>query len=417
MNKTIGSSEEFVCRTVLDGGIRVVSERMPSVQSVSVGIWVRAGSADETIDNNGIAHFLEHMLFKGTNRRSAKELAACLESRGGGLNGATGKEVSSYTAQALAEDLPIAVDVLADLVQNPRFDPADIELEKGVVLAEMALAQDDPEELAFDHFYQNLFPKHPLGYFIYGRKENVRRFQRDDLLSFLQKYYSADRLVAAAAGAVDHEQFVRLIADAFAAHWNKGAAVAENGRFLAPAPVSRHRVRNLHQAHICMGVRAFGFHDPRKYALAVLDALLGGGMSSRLFQNIREKHGFTYAVYSYADLMDQTGVFGAYLACDKNKVDESINLLNREIDKLKAGEITEQEIDAAKAQVRGNLIMGMESSGRRMKKIGEAELYGEPHLSVEGIVESLNAVSPAAVTELVRALFVSENTNITVISP
>jgi predicted Zn-dependent peptidase len=416
-NSTSLPGEEKVRRTVLNSGIRVVSERMPFVRSVSLGVWARAGSSDETLENNGIAHFFEHMLFKGTARRSAKEIAQSLESRGGGLNGATGKEVSSYTAQVLDEDIPLAVDVLADLLQFPKFDPTDIELEKQVVLSEMALANDDPEELAFDHFYKNLFPHHPLGYFIYGCEENVRKFKRQDLVSFLEKNYTHDRLVVSAAGNVDHDEFVQLVEAAFTSPVSVSSAGRTNGQFKAPSPVKKQKIKGLHQAHICMGMRTCGLLDERKYALALLDALLGGGMSSRLFQNIREKYGFTYSVFSFADLMAETGVFGAYLACEKTKVNESLELLNAEFIGLKNGELDDIELDLVKSQVRGNLILGLESSSRRMKKIGESEIYGEEHHSSQDIIARINAVTPSDVIELMRTFFKTDNRNITILSP
>lgn len=415
-NSILLSGEDLVRRTVLDNGIRIVSERMSFVRSVALGVWVRAGSGDETLENNGIAHFLEHMLFKGTTRRSAKEIAQSLESHGGGLNGATGKEVSSFTAHVLDEDLPLAVDVLADLLQFPKFDPADIELEKQVVLAEMALANDDPEELTFDYFYKNLYPHHPLGYFIYGCEENVLKFKREDLLSFLETNYTYDRIVVSAAGNVDHDEFVQLVKAAFTASASVSSAGRTNGQFKAPSPVKKQKIKGLHQAHICLGMRTFGILDERKYALVLLDALLGGGMSSRLFQNIREKYGFTYAVFSFADLMAETGVFGAYLACEKSKVNESLELLNAEIIRLQNGELDDEELDMVKSQVRGNLILGLESSGRRMKKIGESEMYGEDHRSTQAIVASINAVTTLDVIDLVRTFFKPENTNITIIS-
>jgi predicted Zn-dependent peptidase len=415
-NSTSFPGEEQVRRTVLNNGIRVVSERMPYVRSVSLGVWVRAGSGDENMDNNGIAHFLEHMLFKGTARRSAKEIAQSLESRGGGLNGATGKEVSSFTAQVLDEDLPLAIDVLADLLQFSKFDPTDIELEKQVVLSEMALANDDPEELAFDHFYKNLYPHHPLGYFIYGSEDNVQKFKRQDLVSFLETNYTHDRLVVSAAGNVDHDEFVRLVNAAFDGVVSAGSAGRMNGQFKPPSPLKKQKIKGLHQTHICMGMRTFSFLDERKYALALLDALLGGGMSSRLFQNIREKYGFTYSVFSFADLMAETGVFGAYLACEKAKLDESLELLNAEFINLQNGELDEDELELVKSQVRGNLILGLESSGRRMKKIGESEIYGEDHHSAQEIVASINAVTPSNVIDLVNTFFRPENTNITILS-
>jgi len=390
---------------------------MPSVRSISLGVWVRAGSGNETPENNGIAHFLEHMLFKGSHSRTAKEIAQSLESRGGGLNGATGKEISSYTAHILDQDLPLAVDVLSDLILNPRFDPSDINIEKQVVLAEMANAGEDPEELILDHFYQNLYPNHPLGYFIYGTEKNIRQFERPSLDSFLNHHYTTENTVVAAAGNVRHDQLVELVERYFSSTVPAQPPAGSSLQMQSPASLSQHRMKNLQQTHICIGVRLFGFKDQRRYALALLDTLLGGGMSSRLFQNIREKYGFTYSVFSFADLMADTGVFGAYLACEKRKSKESLELLQEEFLKLQQGHLAEEELALAKSQVIGNMVLSLESSGRRMKKIGETEIYDCPHISIDQSIENINRVSTADIIDLMQQFYTPSNTNTTILSP
>ncbi len=403
-------------KTQLPNGIRVVTERMPFLRSVALGVWVHAGSSNESLDNNGIAHFLEHMFFKGTTNRSAKEIAQSLESLGGGLNGSTGKEVSVYNAYILAEDLGVAVDVLADLIQNSTFTESDIELEKQVILAEMAHAQEDPEELVFDHFYKNLFPNHPLGYFIYGTELNIIRFCRSDLADFMQNNYTPQRMIFAAAGNVDHNHFVELVDKYFHSHSTTAEAQVQPVMMQAE-PVTTLRVKGFQQAHICLGARTFGYHDPQKYSLALLDILLGGGMSSRLFQNIREKYGFTYSIFSFSDIMAETGVFGAYIACDKHRIAESIDLLKDEVKKIQDGDLSEEELEMIKSQVRGNLIIGLESNGRRMKKIGETEIYNAQHRSVSEIIDLIDAIQPVDVIQLAQTLFTETNTSITVLSP
>jgi predicted Zn-dependent peptidase len=412
-----GALAGAVQRTILDNGIRVVTERMPFVRSVALGVWVRAGSGDETLDNNGIAHFLEHMFFKGTTRRTAKEIAQSLESLGGGLNGSTGKEVSVYSAHVLDEHVEIAVDVLADLIQNPKFETSDIELEKQVVLAEMAHAKEDPEELTFDNFYQNMFPHHPLGYFIYGSEENIVKFSQTDLENFRATEYTPDRMVVAAAGNVKHDEFVRHVTFHFS-NIKPHEAIQTTSEPLQQLEQFVHlQMDGFQQAHICLGVRTFGYGDKRRYALALFDVLLGGGMSSRLFQNIREKYGFAYSVFSFSDMMSETGILGSYIACDTKKIDDSIHLLQLEIDKIKNGDLTDHEVDMVKSQVRGNLILGLENSGRRMKKIGESELYGMPHRSLDEIVSMVDNVSKHDIEHLAHELFVPNNTSITILSP
>lgn len=406
-----------VQRTELHNGIRVVTERMPFLRSVALGVWVYAGSGHESAENNGIAHFLEHMFFKGTSRRTAKDIAQSLESLGGGLNGSTGKEVSLYNAYILDEHLDVAVDVLADLLQNPTFAESDIELEKQVVLAEMAHAKEDPEELVFDHFYKNVFPHHPLGFFIYGTEPNIIRFSRNDLTEFLTHHYTPDRMVIAAAGNVEHDHFVDVVKRHFYSISQTNGNSPSTFSLRRGAPITTVRVKGFQQAHICLGVRTFGYSDPRKYTLALLDVLLGGGMSSRLFQNIREKYGFTYSVFSFSDIMAETGVFGSYIACDKRRIAESIDLLKNEVKKIQDGDLSEDEMEMIKSQVRGNLVMGLESSGRRMKKIGETEIYKSEHRSVKDIVTMLDRIQPNDVIGLAQHLFTETNTSITIISP
>ncbi len=396
--------------TQLSNGIRVISERIPQGRSVSIGIWVRCGSAFETQDNNGIAHFMEHMFFKGTRTRSAREIAHSLESLGGNINAATGKELSVYTALVIDEHMPVAVDVLLDLVQNPLFSPQDISKEKKVVLTEINHALEDPEEMVLDFFYMDLFHDHPLGYLIYGNAKNVKKFTQQNLVDFLRQYYRPERMVMAAAGRVDH--------DAFAAEVEKRISVQEATSGEAPAWPSppgdhsggqaggkhRHVHKSMQQAHLCTGFRLFPYSDARKYAMILLDMLFGSGMSSRLFQNIREKYGFAYSVYSFVDFMSSTGVFGCYMACDNRKVDMALDLLQREFDKLRRHGVSREELDMIKRQARGNIILGLEGSSRRMHKIAETEIYDADHLKPEEVVRKVESVTTAQIAELVEAV-------------
>ncbi len=398
--------DSLVRRTELENGIRIVTERMPFVRSVSIGVWVKAGTIDETTSNNGISHFLEHLLFKGTTSKSAMEIASSLESLGGSLNGSTGKEFSVYSAQVLDENTDVAIDVLSDLIQNPRFDEKDIELEKNVVIAEINHAQEDPEELLMDLFYQKMFPDHPLGYFIYGSKENVQSFSRDDLALYRESLYTSNHLIFAAAGNIDHETFVDL--------------VSGNISTVSSHPSKNHRIHDLpkqerglcdvqvngfQQAHICLGVRTFGFNDERKYPMALMDVLLGGGMSSRLFQNIREKYGFAYSVYSFTDLLKYAGVWGTYMACAEDKAEEAIELLRSELLSLAKHGVAKDELDRVKSQVKGNILLGLESSARRMRKIGDNEYYSSPHLTLNEVLTKIMNVKSDEITDLAQQYF------------
>jgi len=397
--------DSLVRRTELENGIRIVTERMPFVRSVSIGVWIEAGTIDETTSNNGISHFLEHLLFKGTKTKSAMEIASSLESLGGSINGSTGKEFSVYSAQVLDENKDIAIDVLSDLIQNPRFDKNDIALEKNVVIAEINHAQEDPEELLMDLFYQKMFPDHPLGYFIYGSKENVQSFSRNDLANYRESFYTPNHLIFAAAGNVDHQEFVDLVLRNISPMSNHSPG-NRNSDLPEPAKgLYNIQVNGFQQAHICLGVRTFGFNDERKYPMALMDVLLGGGMSSRLFQNIREKYGFAYAVYSFTDLLKDAGVWGTYMACSEDKADDAIELLRKELLKLANHGVSEDELDRVKSQVKGNILLGLESSARRMRKIGENEYYASPHLTLTEVLTKIMNVKSDEITTLAQQYF------------
>jgi len=402
--------------TRLPSGLRVVSEHMSRVRSVSVGIWVRSGSAFETPQTNGISHFMEHMVFKGTRSRSAREIARSIESVGGSLNASTGKELSVYNAIVLDAHLPLAVSVLSDLLQHPRFAEREIALEKQVVLTEINHALEDPEEMVIDILYQSIFHDHPLGFFIYGTPQNVRRFTRSDLLHHLRKSCSPDNMIFAAAGNVEHQQFVRLVQQ-----HQDGIWTGQNPETNAPLGSSRMFLQQtqetLQQSHIAIGARTFGYTDPRRYALILLEMCLGSGMSSRLFQNIRERYGFAYSVFSFADLMGATGVLGCYMGCEARKTDDSLELLLNEFIKLKKRSISSRELEMAKAQARGGMILGLESSGRRMNKIAENEMYHGHHLSLKELVERVDRVTVRDVTAIIRDYLDPANLVQTILRP
>ncbi|MDZ7723460.1 MAG: pitrilysin family protein [candidate division KSB1 bacterium] len=402
-------------RTVLDNGIRVVTERVPYVRSVAAGVWVQSGSSNETEETNGIAHFLEHMLFKGTRTRSAMDLANSLESLGGHLNGSTGREVSMYSAYILNEHVDTALEVLADLTQNPRFKASDIDVEKQVVLSELMRSLEDPEELAFDYFYQYVYHNHPLGYLILGTPDNIRSFQQQDLTNFHSLHYSPNRMVVAAAGNIEHDTIVKHVERLF--RTDPRVEPGKTGPIQAPVDQKIINMKNLQQAHILLGYQTFGLADERRYALALLDVMLGSGMSSRLFQNIREAYGFTYNVFSFLDLMRDTGVFGAYAASEPDKVDRTVGLLQREIDRIKKGDIGQKELDKVKSQVRGSLVLSFESTGRRMKKIGESEIYQRPHQTIQQVLDRVKKVKIEDMVNAANHVFQDQNKCLTVLTP
>jgi predicted Zn-dependent peptidase len=410
-------TKELFQKTVLPNGLRIVTESMPWVRSAALGIWVDTGPVRETIWNNGISHFLEHMLFKGTSKRSAKEIAMSLEALGGHINGSTGKENSLYSAYSLDQDLEVAIDVLSDLVQDARLDDRDIELERQVVLAEINQAKEDPEEMILDHLYANLFPDHPLGYFIYGAEANVRAFSRSQLIDFYKDHYTPENIVVSAAGNIEHDRVV----DAVERYYRNGHHHNGSNGTLPDLPQNFRNGKivdkSLHQAHVALGARTFGFNHPQRFALVLLDILLGGGMSSRLFQNIREQYGFCYTVYSFSDFMRKTGVFGFYIACAPDKVDESIGLIKKELDQIARGAISEEELAMIKSQIRGGILLGQDSSNRRMRKIGEREIYQGPLESVDEVLEQIDRVTVKELQKLVTTYFQDDQLSTMLIVP
>lgn len=402
--------------TTLENGIRIITEKMHNVRSVSIGVWIKAGSRDENISNNGVSHFLEHMLFKGTKRRTAKEIAQSLESLGGSLNAFTGKEVSCYTAFVLDEDVPLAIDVLADILLNSKVSKRDIENERDVIVSEINHYNETPDEIVVEQFYKQIYPDHPLGYFIYGTQENVLSFARSDLIKFLKAKYTADRTIIAAAGNLDHQQIVDLVKDKF---------VLPNSSPAESLPISKNYQNNRiefpsnssQQSHICIGSRTVPFNDDRKYALVVLEVLLGGGMSSRLFQNIREKYGFAYSVYAFTDFFVDTGLMGFYLACTQDKVEKSLELLYNELSKIRRNSIKDSELQRTKSQIKRGLILGLESSSRRMRRIGELEIYNADHLTLDEIIKKIDDIKISDMVALANDFLVETQLATTILKP
>ena len=404
-------------RTVLENGIRIITERMPFVRSVAIGAWIKTGSGDETEQNNGISHFLEHMLFKGTEKRSAFEIAEGLESLGGSINGSTGKELSLYNVHVLDENTETAVDILTDLIQNPKITEKDLELERNVILSEINHSMEDPEEFLLDHFYYNIYSPHPLGFFIYGKPENVARFSSREIYEYFESKYIPQNIVFSASGNIEHDRFVDLVQKYYIK--NKNANLQSNACSLAENYVNycELEVQSLQQAHICIGTRTCGVNDEKKYATILLELILGGGMSSRLFQNIREKYGFAYNVYSFTDIMAGTGVLGAYMACKESKVVQSIRLLREEFNKMIEEPIPEEELERGKSHIKGNIILGLESSSRRMRKNGETEIYNGMHLTLEETLDKIDNITSADIQNIASDVFMNNKLNITVLLP
>ena len=401
-----------VRRSVLPGGVRLLTEHVPGMRSASVGAWVGVGSRDESDGHHGSTHFLEHLLFKGTARRTAMDIAEAFDEVGGEANAATGKEHTCYYARVLDEDLPMAVDVIADMVTSARLDRDELETERGVILEELAMNDDDPSDVVHERFATVVLGEHPLGRPIGGTPDTIRAVPRDAVWAHYRQHYRPATLVVTAAGNVDHdaltEQVVRALRDGGWALAEGDAPAARRGSAEAvPVTAGPSRVavrRATEQANVIVGGTGLTATDPRRFTLSVLNAVLGGGMSSRLFQEIREKRGLAYSTYSFASGHADTGVFGLYAGCTPGRVDEVTDLLVAELERLADGGITDAELRRSVGQLSGGLVLGLEDSGSRMSRLGKSELVHGELLSTQESLDRVRAVTAADVQELAADL-------------
>jgi len=389
----------LVRHTVLPGGLRIVTEAVPTVRSVTVGVWVGVGSRDESPTLAGASHYLEHLLFKGTKRRDALAISASIDAVGGEMNAFTSKEYTCFYARVLDADLPLAVDVVCDLVTSSVVRGADVESERGVILEEIAMHEDDPTDMVHDQFAQSLFGESsPLGRPVLGTVASIESIGRTAIAGYYRRRYRPQDMVVAVAGNIDHATVVRLVKRAFdSAGMLDGAAeptAPRSGIAPSSSPGGVRVVRRTtEQANIVLGGLGVARTDERRFPLGVLDAAIGGGMSSRLFQEVREKRGLAYSVYSYHAQYADTGLFGVYAGCVPRKVDDVLAICRDELAKVAAQGITFDELERGKGQLRGSLVLGLEDTGSRMSRIGKAELvYGEL-LSVDDILARIDAVT------------------------
>ncbi len=384
-------------RTVLPNGLRILTEAVPAMRSVSFGIWVGVGSRDETPALSGVSHFLEHLLFKGTRRRSALDISAQIEAVGGETNAFTTKEYTCYYARVLDTDLSLAVDVMCDLVCDSVLAESDVETERGVILEEIAMHDDEPGDEVHDLLTSAVYGQHPLGRLVSGTEATVSPMTRTQIHGFYRRRYTPPNIVVAAAGHLDHETVVELVRSAALGQGPAAdpAPLRPSGR---PVPARTGQValrdKETEQAHVVLGGPAIGRLDERRFAVGVLNNSLGGGMSSRLFQEIRERRGLAYSVYSYTSQYADTGLFAVYAGCAPGKVDEVLDLTRAELARVAADGLTEDEVVRGKGMSKGSLVLGLEDTGSRMSRLGKGELvYGEL-LSVDELLARVDAVTP-----------------------
>ena len=406
-----GADGGVVRRTTLPGGLRVITEYVPGVRSVALGVWVAAGSRDEPSSQMGSAHFLEHLLFKGTTHRDAMTISAEIESVGGDLNAFTTKEYTCYHARVLDEHLPLALDVVCDVVLNATVHDHDIESERAVILEEIAMYEDDPGDLVHDEFARAMFGNSPLGRPILGTVDTITALPRSAIKKFYRRAYTPDSMVISVAGNVDHASVVRDVKKIFAVRLDKEAEPAAarsvqrsgRGRKASGVPVLISS-RPTEQAHLMLGAPGLRRGDDRRFAVAVLSTALGGGMSSRLFQEVREKRGLAYSVYAYAQSFADTGVFGLYAGCLPSKADTVLDVCLTELDSVARAGLSAEELQRARGQVKGSMVLGQEDPASRMTRIARAELHDEPLESIDQLLERVDAVDAAAVHDVAKDL-------------
>lgn len=404
------SGDELVRRTVLPTGVRILSERMPGARSATVGFWVAVGSRDETPTERGSTHFLEHLLFKGTPTRSAFDISVSFESVGGEHNAATAKEYTCYYAKVRDVDVDMAIDVLADMVTSSSIDPDEFEIERGVILDELAMADDDAGDVGSERLFESIFGEHPLGRPIGGSPASIREARRDDVVRHYRENYRPQDLVITVAGAVDHDSLVAKVQGLLrAAGWPEAAGVPVQRRSTVATPLKQgERVlvlpRPLEQATVLLGVPGLALTDPRRATLSILNAVLGGGMSSRLFQEIRERRGLAYSVYSFTPSYSDAGVFGLYAGCAPRNAAEVAVLMEAEFDRLVVDGITDEELRRSLGMLGGAAALALEDSDTRMNRLGRAEISTGEFVDLDESLARLGAVTPQGVQTLAAEL-------------
>jgi predicted Zn-dependent peptidase len=379
-------------REVLPNGLIILTERMDLIRSVSMGIWVKSGSRHEDAAVNGISHFVEHMVFKGTTSRSAEDIARQVDSIGGNMDAFTGKETICFNIKVLDEHLPIAVDVLSDMVLHPVFDAKEIARERGVILEEIKMDEDNPDYLVHEIFTQNFFKDHPLGKPILGTKETVRRFDREATLAYYGGKFAAGNLIISAAGNLDHDALVALLTKQFGK-----LPAGPNGWHDSPPKIhSRIILRNkkaLEQVQICVGVPSYPISHEKRYASYILNTLLGGGMSSRLFQNVREKQGLVYSIFSELNPFRDTGMLSVYAGTSRASAPTVVQSIVNEFRQLKSHTVSDEELKRAKDQLKGSLMLSLESSTARMSNLARQEMYYDRYVSMDEVIERIESVT------------------------
>jgi predicted Zn-dependent peptidase len=406
--RAVRRPDEGFRRSTLPNGLTVLSEYMPGVRSVAIGAWIRSASLHERREQMGVSHLLEHMVFKGTRRRSAREIALSLESLGGSLDAYTSREHTVYQARVLDEHLSAAADVIGDIVFEPALRAADLDLERNVVLEEIAMVEDTPDDLVFELHNAALWGDHPLGYSILGTRDTVKSLGVRELRALHARAYHPGRIVVVAAGSVDHEQLLDTLQKSGWADRDPGERKGADKR-MPPARSSGPRRKKVRregaQAHIVFGTPTLGYGDPRRHALVLLSVVVGGGMSSRLFQRVREELGLAYSVYTYQTFYADCGIHGVYVGTAPKTATDALHAIEEELDKVANHGLSDVEIAQGKGQLKGQLTLSLESPTARMYRAAAVELYGEPYRTLDQMLALIDGIQPGTLHALAREYF------------
>jgi predicted Zn-dependent peptidase len=406
---------EDVSSEKLPNGLRVIVEPLREFSSVSIGVWVLTGSRDEQDAQSGITHFIEHLAFKGTPDRDAKRIALEIDSLGGSLNAFTGKEFTSFYTRVLGESLPQAMDILSDIILNCLFDHDNIVKEKDVILQEISMVEDTPDDLIHDLHCSKFWSGHSLGMPILGTQESLVPLEREDIIAYHEEHFIADRIIVTAAGVLEPENFLAEVSKYFADLPANHAPVSRSLPHDTPGIYVQERP--VEQVHFCVGYPGLRMADDRRYAMAVLNTVLGGGMSSRLFQKIREDYGLAYSVYSYHSTYQDTGMQTVYCGTSRDGFAKALQIIREESQSFAAGAVREDELNTAKLQLKGNLLLGLESTGNRMNQLARNEIYFGRQVSPKDIEDGIDAVTSEQIRMLASDLFMEDRMALTVIGP
>jgi predicted Zn-dependent peptidase len=409
------SSQRMVVREVLENGLRLITESMPHVRSVTIGVWLMRGSRHESDDRSGIAHFVEHMLFKGTDTRTAEDIAQAIDSIGGQLDAFTAKEYASYYIKVLDEHLPLAVDLLSDIVLRPAFSAEEIEREKKVILEEIKMVEDTPDDLVHELFTQHFWEGHPLGRPILGSKETVESLTADSLHEYFRDAYVGRNMIISAAGNLEHAQVRDLVQRAFGALASDGEPLAAAPPRVVPQVITR--TKELEQSHICLGTNSYPQRHDDRYVSYILNTVLGGSMSSRLFQNVREKRGLAYAVFSGLSAYRDAGNITIYAGCSNDAVGEVIDLCVEELRGMKRAPAPETELRRAKDHLKGSLMLSLENTASRMSHLARQEIYFDRHFGLDETLAGVERVTELDVQRVATDLFSNGSLAATVLGP